>query len=471
MSFSKWLLQAAIICMSLPAMAATHYVWCGATGKATGVDFTNASTDLPPTLTRGDTYVVAGSGSCTYGIYTFDDAESGSTTITIRKASAKLDSAVAGYQPSFASAQAVWTTSSDFGHVWTVSTNSGYLNIDGNPDADTGEASTNCGTSCGFAIRTSHWTTMLQLGVGSSGDCTHVTVRHVEFDNTGAVLGTASGDGKVTDAINGSVCDISNFTIDHSYAHDIAGQPFDFNIASGVTAQYNYIARNQSNSAHHSTGLGCSGTNITVAYNIFVDIQGSDFMEWHNPGSPAAKGNVYGNIFWQQNPSTTIAVGDGIVACINSVVCNVNVFNNTIYNVTFGASNVYFGGAGSGSSVNVYNNQWLNSRGVNTVGAAGVTVTSDYNAYESITDSSAPIEPNSIIGKTNYFRNAAGGDFHLASETPSGNNTHALLAANDNDPDGISRATADSGIWSRGAYQDPTSNAPSPPTGLSVTVR
>src|SRR5438445_11254219 len=70
------------------SFAANHYVWCGASGTASGADFTNASTDLPSRLTRGDTYYVAGSNSCTYGVHTFNDAPSGTRVISIIKATA-----------------------------------------------------------------------------------------------------------------------------------------------------------------------------------------------------------------------------------------------------------------------------------------------------------------------------------------------------------------------------------------------
>ena len=63
--------------------AQVYCVRAGATGANTGADWNNAYTVLPATLVRGATYYVA-SGS--YGAYTYDDAESGTTVITIKKA-------------------------------------------------------------------------------------------------------------------------------------------------------------------------------------------------------------------------------------------------------------------------------------------------------------------------------------------------------------------------------------------------
>lgn len=109
-----------------------------------------------------------------------------------------------------------------------------------------------------------------------------------------------------------------------------------------------------------------------------------------------------------------------------------------------------FSGGGSGSTITAYNNHWYNNAAVNAFICAGCSLTSDYNAYESTTDGSNPTETHSVTGTTNYFVNVGTGDFHLASDRTGGNNTHALLAANDNDPDGVARTGA---TWSMGAFQ------------------
>src|SRR6478672_8702003 len=83
----KTLIGLMVICAALGAglraQTATHYVRQGASGTGTGDDWTNAYPNLPGTLTRGDTYYVA-DGS--YGNPVFDDPESGTLVITIKKA-------------------------------------------------------------------------------------------------------------------------------------------------------------------------------------------------------------------------------------------------------------------------------------------------------------------------------------------------------------------------------------------------
>jgi hypothetical protein len=68
---------------TVTAQSGTLYVRAGATGAGTGADWTNAYSTLPASLTRGATYYVAAG---TYGGYTFNGAASGTTPITVRKA-------------------------------------------------------------------------------------------------------------------------------------------------------------------------------------------------------------------------------------------------------------------------------------------------------------------------------------------------------------------------------------------------
>jgi hypothetical protein len=72
-----------LILIATPVSAANVYVRVGAAGAATGADWTDAYTALPSVLVRGNTYYIADG---TYGAYTFDDAVSGTSVITIRKA-------------------------------------------------------------------------------------------------------------------------------------------------------------------------------------------------------------------------------------------------------------------------------------------------------------------------------------------------------------------------------------------------
>src|SRR3989304_6190299 len=106
--------------LSTSAYAASHYIRAGASGANNGSDWTNAWTVLPSTLTRGDTYYIA-DGS--YGGYVFDDADSGSTWIYIKKATASVHGTETGWDSSYGDGQAVFTAQIEF--------KTNYLEIDG----------------------------------------------------------------------------------------------------------------------------------------------------------------------------------------------------------------------------------------------------------------------------------------------------------------------------------------------------
>ena len=98
-------LLVACLLISATAQAATLYCGPSSTGAGTGSNFSNLL-QLPNAtgFTRGNTYIII-EGS--YGSRTLSSATSGSTTITIRKASA-ADSAVTGYASSLHDAAATF---------------------------------------------------------------------------------------------------------------------------------------------------------------------------------------------------------------------------------------------------------------------------------------------------------------------------------------------------------------------------
>jgi len=101
------LLLAIVLASPLTAEAANHFVRAGASGSANGSDWTNAYTALPATLTRGDTYYVAAGQ---YAAYTFDDAQSGTLTITIKKATAADHGTDVGWQAAYGTGQAIFNS-------------------------------------------------------------------------------------------------------------------------------------------------------------------------------------------------------------------------------------------------------------------------------------------------------------------------------------------------------------------------
>jgi len=447
-----------VLCSS--AFGATHYIWCGASGAATGNDFTNAKTTIPASLVRGDTYVVAGSNSCTYlsgsGNVIFQDAESGTTVITVRHASSTLDSAVAGYISTFATTQARFKATGNFVD-WIIKR--GYYTIDGNPDqTGNGLGNSSCLSNCGFLLQDN---VDLKTGgfieLNCSSGCTNITIKGVEIDNSGVTIQSSTCTNGIAKDGTGAV---NNILLKMLYVHDIAGGHIGFTTGgdSGFTVTQSYLARGQSSGGCHGESIAFQKeSNFTLSYNLIEDCDGTACVSIQNT-TDTSSGNIYGNVFNTTNDSL-YHVGTGVVVCINSQVCNpLNFFNNTIVGFTGASGTVAhnsYGGGGSGSTVTQYNNLYYNDQAVATgSGCSGCTVTNDYNCYEATTDSSNPSETHACTGSTNYFVNVASDNFHLALETPSspnGLNTNSLVAANTTDPDGVNRSTADGGTWSRGA--------------------
>lgn len=99
------LLVALLVVSALSAEAAVRYVRAGATGNGSGADWSNAYPAMPASLVRGDTYYVADGN---YGAYTFDDATSGTTPITIKKATASDHGSGTGWLASHGDGQALF---------------------------------------------------------------------------------------------------------------------------------------------------------------------------------------------------------------------------------------------------------------------------------------------------------------------------------------------------------------------------
>lgn len=104
-----------LLCLltSLASGQTTNYVRAGASGANDGSDWNNAFTSLPATLTRGATYFVA-AGDYGDSNYVFDDANSGTTRITIKFPTTANHGTDTGWDNSFTNGQARWGGTFDF---------------------------------------------------------------------------------------------------------------------------------------------------------------------------------------------------------------------------------------------------------------------------------------------------------------------------------------------------------------------
>ena len=472
------------------ALAANHYVRAGATGNGSGVDWTNAYTDLPASMVRGDTYYVAAGN---YTGHTFNDAPSGTAVITIKAPTAADFGTSTGWSSSYLG-QATFKTDAG-GGIFVF--NQPYYVIDGqyrNPDWISGYGFhinnyNGCTpvTSCAPAISTN-------AGINLSSH--DITIRYTDVEGSHDQRSNSCGSGhscdeNVQDFANG------NILIEYSYLHDAGEAGFKLRGSStsngsgglvNFTVQYSYIARNwsQGGGLVHSEAFSTSDgvQNFVARYNKFADIRGTGVIatasgSCYNGCPNYNRGNgpwyIYGNQWWYSTPTVSYCDVGGFVSLWDvGFMGNIYVYNNTIAHVNSSVCND--GGSGGDATVNgqglvqahlapysliVQNNLWYNSAGGVSITLADGTVVQDHNDTN---------------GSASLFANDSQHNYHLVAHdtTFSAANPFGHPLSNvggqtfDVDPDGTTRTT-----WDLGAYELATSGGTPPPApaGLSLVVQ
>ena len=258
------------------AEAANRYVRPGATGTNNGTDWTNAYVALPASLVRGDTYYLA-DGS--YGSYIFDDAVSGTTVITIKKATVADHGTSTGWLDTFGDGQAIFSG-------WQVY--SDYWVFDGqrrNSNWRTGgidQYGIRVKVTGGIAIR-------LDNGGGAGAD--NVTFQYIDAEGGGRDTGDSNSD--VVYGLTGN----SNVTFRFCALHDSNRTIF---LMRGnwqnLVIDHCYIARNASSAAIHGELMSLtSATNLTFSNNAVEDTEGTAGLIAGLNGGTWTGGNIYGN--------------------------------------------------------------------------------------------------------------------------------------------------------------------------------
>ena len=416
----KKLILLAFLFLVQPCFAADHYVRAGASGGATGADWTNAWAALPSALTRGDTYYIADG---TYGAYDFDDAVSGTTVITVKKAVVASHGTETGWDSAYGDGQAEFTAT---GTPITVSSN--YWVIDGVVgSADSGH---------GFKA-TVTGTTDATRGIRITAT-SNVTVSHWEVTSTNPA-GVA--DAEKQDGIYS--VSASNVTIDHCYIHNWKRCGI---LLSGVTVwniEHNYIYHTYSTSGAHGQAIQAGPgavSDVEIRYNTFKDC--------HGTGVIVALDNtfddfrIHGNIFWEDEASAAIGIystSQAIGTTSGDTGTNFKVHNNTFIGMD-GRDPQPSGGLdmnGTATGNEAYNNIWLGCT------VTFDAVTHDYNASDDDLG-----EANDQTIASSIFTNYAGGVFTLASATNAGTTLSSPYNA-----DMLGNTRGSDGTWDRGAYE------------------
>lgn len=437
-----------LILFASAADAANHYIRAGAAGSGSGDDWTNAYTTWPGSFTRGDTYYIA-SGSYTGKVFT--TAHSGTTRITIKKATTGDHGTETGWSASYATGQVAFTSGLEF--------RTGYWTVDGVTGGGYGS------WDSGFGMKiteTRDAEALIKLGnptlAGSTGHNTapSVYVYHVDMQGKGSVSvngGSYSNDGVANYAND-------DFLLSYYWMHGIGRCPV-YSSGRNMVIENGWVQSFYGSASVHSeiasvwgfspAGVTPIGTH-TFRYNLFTHIWSTGGLMWDGADNAAAYFNVYGNVFYKP-AGATWEVANGLIGGWSARnFRNARVYNNTFINVDQESLSTL---PGTYSNNEAYNNLWYNSTSPNFSRFA----THDYNHF--INSGGTHSEANGTSAASgDPFTNYTGYYFTLTGATTAGN---SLASPFNLDGLGITRGA--DGTWDRGAYEYSSGGADTtPPT-------
>lgn len=297
-----------------------RFVKPAATGTGTGLTWTDAMA-LSGTLTRGVTYCLA-DGS--YSSRTYNTVASGTTTITIRKATVGDHGSSTGWDDTMGDGQAIWTASEGAANFttdyWVFDGASG----DGSTTANGSDIST-------YGFRFSSMPDNSVRGVVLVDNAAHVTVKHTAVQCAFTPNSPASDANEFGFAHDGDPSS-SSFTI-LSYDYVDGCEVNTWMQGSDLTIEYTYFGRNWSATAH---GVAIEAiTRPIIRYNYFLTCA----IQCIEPGGGATTdldgGQIYGNIITNLRPNANNnnqGVTNGFIKGVSSGhINNTVIYNNVLY--------------------------------------------------------------------------------------------------------------------------------------------
>lgn len=465
-----------LLLLTTPAMAADHYVRAGATGTANGNDWTDAWTALPATLVRGDTYWIADGQ---YGAYTFNAAESDTTSIMIRKATVARHGTETGWDNAYGDGQAEFTHAvSDSLTLWSFTTGNWIIDGGDRTDKTSGH---------GFKLTRlspGKWVPAQSkfggcYGVYVTNGSTEGTIHNFTFSyieiqgvkdefhyqNNGCHFYFERGN----DTSGGP----ENVTIEYCYSHDCDWIHIISGGSENWVVQHNYFHWNYSLTGYMHSELWADygSDDMIFRYNEVWDIEGSlclGLMGDH--GWQTDNWQIYGNVFGYtaEGISTQDGVANGIIANTSGdYTTNSVIYNNTFINYpcSNSSSPINIVSLLTGSTGNAVRNNLVYQGGLdetfgNTrlIRYTGIHEDSlDYNTYIDAYFAAAYADSDEVHiqkGTGDPFADLASGDVTLAADTDPGWTSPYTTDALEVDYDV-------SGGWTRGAFAfDPGESGP-----------
>lgn len=422
------------------------YVRAGAGGTASGDDWTNAYTALPASLSRGTVYYVA-DGS--YSGYTFDDANSSTTKIIVRKATASDHGTETGWVSTYGDGQADFGALNYYTDYWVL-------------DGKTGPADWYTGSTTGYGFAVQGTGNVINLHQTSTQNADYVSIHYTDIEGGGRDTGTNNNGVYGLFTVSGEN-GYSDIAFRYNAIHDFGGCTFRIRATWTLLVEHNFIARVTSTAADHCESVAAESLlDSQFVNNVWEDIEGTGVIV----GLEGAGGEefintlVMGNWFrWTATyigcgasgcgrPTHTYGVG-GIVRVLDDASNDVassgmRVYNNTVTDATGSFSGVSIDTA-TGTNY-ASNNIFYNGEEVGEMDA-----TSSYNWYN--VDSTADGGSN----KTDCVSSCAANftsptaDMTLANAIAGTNLSSGIPDVALKDMFGVTRGA--DGTWDRGAFE------------------
>ncbi len=360
-----------ILGLTASSFAANHYICPGATGAASGADWTNAYTGIgtglgqlnPASMVRGDTYYVANGQITSASNQTnFSAPGNGTASITIQKAVDGASGTNVGWTNGGTgacnSSQAVWGPilfTTDY-WVWNGVTRS---KATGTPSVDWRNHS-----SYGFYLNNNNGsnspvvnnTGAIAAGVPDTNTPVHnITLEYFEINGShnggsGCNLNGTAVD--FDDGIHISGGQTSNIYIGYYYIHDVGVAAtilvdgLGTGVGSGTTIEYGwnqntcYTHTNHSEMFNFRAWNNSTANGLVVRYNYLENAMGTAYIAtpWAVPDIQPGNWDIYGNVFFY-NASEAYAgsqgAGDGAILLFNfnNFQGFFHFYNNTISSI------------------------------------------------------------------------------------------------------------------------------------------
>jgi len=418
--------------------AANHYVRDGSSGD--GSDWNNAWDSLPGNLVRGDTYYIADG---TYPGYTFDDSESGTQYIYIKKAIGSDHGTGVGWQNGYGDGVAV---------LGSIAIITSYIDIDGQTGGGPGSWEENFGFKfmMGNCGGTSH---CVRSDMRSrSGAASHVRIHHIDMEGCGAT----GQNGQSNIQLYAGTGVVRDWLFEYVWAHDVTITNVHTARVGEITIQYSKMGIRHPSAGGHGEIMSINDAGIDSGWvlrnNIFYDFFGTGYIVIKSGRQSGF--DIYGNVFYASAPRYMVSNGvisDTTSTCVgpgeeNDGTFDVKVYHNTFINIPrLSGTPAIVVGMSCLSQGNEFKNNLLIDVGP-PGGAAGVEVRSHnlYNSQASANENNGQYYSGNM---QTLFTNPSSHDYSLRIPTDPGD----TVSLSNVDMNGNQRGA--DGVWDRGAFE------------------